>query len=147
MKDFFCELLAYHHQLNQQLVALLISNASIVSSKTTELFSHSLNAHQIWNSRILANQKPFSVWQVHEISAYKSMDQSNYEISLAIIQNYELDEVVTYQTSKGEPFANSIRDILFHIVNHTTYHRAQIATELKGVGIIPPSADWIMYKR
>ena len=49
--------------------------------------------------------------------------------------------------SKGETFSNKIKDILFHIINHSTYHRAQIATDLKQNGIEPINTDYIFYKR
>ncbi|WP_081413715.1 DinB family protein [Eisenibacter elegans] len=32
---------------------------------------------------------------------------------------------------------NSAQEVFFHIINNSTYHRAQIATELKQQGINP----------
>ena len=40
-------------------------------------------------------------------------------------------------------------DILYHILNHSTYHRAQIARELRELrelGITPPSFNFISFK-
>lgn len=147
MKHFFRELFQYNFDFNQEVSEILLEKAEIVTLKTTELFGHSLSAHQIWNTRVLKNQEQFLVWQIHEASDYKSIDQSNYQNSLAIIQDYNLEEIVSYQNTKGNIFTNNIRDILFHVINHSTYHRAQIAMELKAKGIQPPLSDWILYKR
>ena len=37
--------------------------------------------------------------------------------------------------------------MLFHFVNHSTYHRGQIASNLKEHGIEPLVTDYIFYKR
>lgn len=49
--------------------------------------------------------------------------------------------------TQREQSSPKIKDIMFHIVNHSTYHRAQIATELKDHGIEPLKTDYILYKR
>jgi len=147
MKSFFEELFEYSHHFNGEIADILINNSDLVSVKSTNLFSHIISAHQIWNSRILQDEESFEVWQVHPLTDYKAINDRNFERSMKIIGTYNFAEVVTYKTSKGVPLQNIVRDILFHIINHSTYHRAQIATELKSVGIEPILTDWIMYKR
>lgn len=147
MKDFFKELFEYSHHFNQEIAKILADNSDKVSAKSKNLFSHLISAHQIWNSRVLSDEKPFEVWQVHSTADYKEINSKNFERSLKVIEAYNLSEIITYNTSKGDPFQNTVRDILFHIINHSTYHRAQIATELKAVGIEPVFSDWVMYKR
>lgn len=147
MKDFFNELFEYNHHYNQKLAEVLFNHEEKLTAKSTNLFSHLISAHQIWNSRILAHQKPFEVWQIHSVSEYKRIDKANFENSLSILCTYGLTTVLSYKTSKGVPFESTVQNVLFHIINHSTYHRAQIVTELKSVGIEPLSTDWILYKR
>lgn len=147
MKSFFNELFTYNHRCNQQLAEVLSLGEEKLNDKTRSLFSHLISAHQIWNSRVLADEKPFEVWQIHPVSAYKDIDQLNFERSLNVVNDYNFDLIINYKTSSGLAFENTIRDILFHIINHSTYHRAQIATQLKAVEIEPLNSDWIMYKR
>lgn len=147
MERFFKELFEYSHHFNREIADILINSSTRVSVKSTNLFSHIISAHQIWNSRILQDEKSFEVWQAHPLTDYKTINDRNFERSLKIISTCNLAEVITYKTSKGDPFLNTVQDILFHIVNHSTYHRAQIATEFKSVGIEPILTDWIMYKR
>lgn len=56
-------------------------------------------------------------------------------------------EIIEYKNSTGKTFQNSRYDILIHVLNHGTYHRAQIATELRGHGIEPINTDYITYMR
>nr|WP_294895770.1 DinB family protein [uncultured Pedobacter sp.] len=147
MKDFFKELLAYSHKFNLEIAELLIDHSELVSEKSTKLFGHLLSAHHIWNCRILGEPTAFEVWQTHLAEDYINLEQTNFETTTSILAKENLSKIILYKNSRGDAFENTVRDILFHIINHSTYHRAQIATELKNAGITPPSSDWIMYKR
>lgn len=60
----------------------------------------------------------------------------------------ELDKTYPYKNIKGEPFESSYIDTLFHVVNHSTYHRGQIITMLREAGIEKVvSTDLIHYIR
>lgn len=146
MNTFFKELFKYNNHFNQVLIDKLIENSGKLSDKTLQLQSHIINAHQIWNSRLL-NEKPFDVFEIHSITQLKNLDKDNYQNTLKIIEITNLSQKFEYTNTKGQTFINSVQDILFHIINHSTYHRAQIATELKQFGIEPLVTDYIFYKR
>ena len=59
-----------------------------------------------------------------------------------------LDEVITYKNTKGFEYSNAVEDILFHLVNHATFHRGQVITMLRELGFdkFPPQ-DLIAYLR
>ncbi|MFY7900623.1 MAG: DinB family protein [Chitinophagaceae bacterium] len=147
MNTFFKELFEYNYAMNQQLCALIQENADKISEKSLQLISHILNAHHIWNERITNEKNNFTVWQLHAIVTLKAIDEQNYQKSLSILETYLLNETLSYSNSKGEQFSSRIQDILFHVINHSTYHRAQIASECKQLGITPISTDYIFYKR
>src|SRR5271168_1639455 len=46
----------------------------------------------------------------------------------------DLERAVTYTNMKGQPFSYPMRAMLQHMVNHSTYHRGQVATQLRQVG-------------
>jgi len=75
------------------------------------------------------------------------LDKVNYNDSLQAIENYDLEETIDYVIMNNEPFCNTRQDILFHILNHSNYHRAQINTELKNIGASAIVSDYIFYKR
>lgn len=147
MNDFFEELFTYSKVMNEKVAELIQNNAAIVTPKSIELYSHILNAHHIWNNRILNLKPEFTVWQVHNISEFSAILETNHLHSISILKHNNLDKIITYQTSNGQSFANTVRDLLFQVINHSTYHRAQIATLLKEVGIAPPATDYIFFKR
>jgi uncharacterized damage-inducible protein DinB len=37
--------------------------------------------------------------------------------------------------------------VLRHVVNHATYHRGQVASKLKRLGVEPPATDFIFWVR
>jgi uncharacterized damage-inducible protein DinB len=59
-----------------------------------------------------------------------------------------LNTMLTYQNIKGDTFTDAVEDILFHVVNHSTYHRGQIITMLREAGVTNlVSTDLILYLR
>ncbi len=147
MKQFFKEIFEYSHHFNQRLVGVFSDNPGKTSEKSVKLFNHILNAHQIWNNRIDPKQPTFGVWEFHNTQDLKNIDKTNYEQTLQILDSFDLNETINYSNSKGQVFNNNIRDILFHVANHSTYHRGQIATEFKQRGLEPLITDYIFYKR
>ncbi|MBW8361366.1 MAG: damage-inducible protein DinB [Kaistella sp.] len=146
MKDYFKELFEYNHHANRQLIELILQHFHEIPKRSQQLISHLVNAHQIWNSRIL-NTPAFEVWQVNDWKILSDLNTQNYENTLTIIEEFPLDENREYSNSKGDRFSNKIREVLFHVVNHSTYHRAQIASDLRQTGIEPINTDYIFYKR
>lgn len=146
MNENFIELLKYNNHFNQKLITLIFENKMHASEKTQKLINHLINAQQIWNAR-MQNTEQFDVWQINDWFQLSSIDSNNFETSLKIVNDFDLNASIQYTNSKGETFSNKIKDILYHIINHSTYHRAQIATDLKQNGIEPINTDYIFYKR
>jgi uncharacterized damage-inducible protein DinB len=147
IKDFYRNLFEYNNFYNQQLADLILNNREVVTEKTIKLINHIINAHEIWNDRIRILQPNISPWVQRPLDHLRNFDNANLEGTTSILDYQDIENRVTYKTFKGELFSNRISDMLFHIVNHSTYHRAQIATEVKQQGIVPPATDYIFYKR
>lgn len=147
MEAFFRDAFEYTYHFNDKVLGLMIESETIFPEKSLQLINHTLNAHQIWNARIEQNIYDVQVWQTRPQDILKRVNIENYEKTLNILDNFDLDKRIAYTTSKGEQFENSIQEILFHIVNHSTYHRGQIASDCKQHGIAPLVTDYIFYKR
>jgi uncharacterized damage-inducible protein DinB len=65
---------------------------------------------------------------------------------LARLTAEQLQRVVVYRNLKGDEFRQELRVLLQHLVNHSTYHRGQVATLLRQVGAIPPVTDFVVYR-
>lgn len=147
MQQFFKEIVEYSHHFNQKLADVFMERPEKTSEKAVLLFNHVLNAHHIWNHRIESKQTAFGIWEVHPVQELKSIDLRNYEQTLELLDKLDLNETITYANSKGQIYSNTIQDILFHVGNHSTYHRGQIATEFKQQGLEPLVTDYIFFKR
>jgi uncharacterized damage-inducible protein DinB len=147
MKDFLSELYQFNHRTNERLSHALYEHESDLPKEAVKLFSHILNSHEVWNSRISGTQPSYQVWQVHSTSDLQKIDRINFENSQSILQNTDLNRRLDYRNTKGVPYNNSVRDVLFHVVNHSTYHRGQVATMFRKAGIEPLVTDFIAYKR
>ncbi len=146
MQDFFIDIFQYHHHFNQKLADLLLENPLPGLEKANSLFSHTINAHQIWNARIL-DKETLGVHQIHTLEYCKLLDTTNFLDTATILDSMELETIISYQNSKGSSFENSVKDIVFHIANHFTHHKGQIIYLLRQNGVEPIVTDYIFYKR
>lgn len=147
MKSYFHQLFDYNYYCNKKLIEAC-SEMKEVSARTVELFSHILNAHHIWNARLNGSEPQHGVWDVHALSDWADIHYENQRASFELITNADnLEKRVGYENSEGRSFSNTLQDILFHILNHSTHHRAQIVAEIRAGGAEPPALDYIFYKR
>lgn len=143
------DLFQYNHDINIKMIEKCIEHRPELNKKIYHLFSHIINAHQIWNTRIINEiENTFEVFQIHQIENWSTLNKINFEYSERILADENvMNSNVSYTNSKGENHQNQVRDILFHVINHSNYHRAQINTELVKLQIKPVLTDYIFYKR
>lgn len=146
MKEKLIDLFEYTYHFNKEMIKVIAENFGKIDERTISLINHTLNAQQVWNSRIL-NEKSFEVWQINPFENLNEINQQNFEKSIRIVEDSDLDKIKTYQNSKGTTFENTIFEMLFQVINHSTYHRGQINAQLKQKGIDPVLTDYIFYKR
>ncbi|MDQ1096351.1 MULTISPECIES: DinB family protein [Chryseobacterium] len=146
MKEKLIDLFDYTHYFNREIIEVIAGNIAKVDERIIRLINHTLNAQQIWNARIIG-EKTFDVWQTNPFENLEGINSSNHQKSIGIINDSDLDQRIEYHNSKGTTFENSIFEMLFHAVNHSTYHRGQINMLLKNSSIDPVPADYIFYKR
>ena len=92
MKSFFQNSFEYTHHCNQQVIDTLIGHPVLSKGKISVLTSHTLNAHHIWNHRILGALPTFSVWQELDLKQLKTINTENFEKSIHILHQIQLNE-------------------------------------------------------
>lgn len=147
MKDFFKEMFEYTFHFNEMVINALLSSEVTIPEKSLKLINHTINAHEIWNHRIEEKPCVTTVWAMRDLTELKQINKNNYNTSIEILESYDFSKALSYKNSKGDKYTNTVKDILFHVVNHSTYHRGQIATDCKEHGITPLVTDYIFYKR
>jgi len=55
-----------------------------------------------------------------------------------------LKQPLTYTNMKGERWTYPLWQVLLHVVNHQTYHRGQITTLLRQLGVEAPAVDYLV---
>jgi len=147
MKSLFNQLFDYNFYCNKNLIAKCLELHK-VPEKTRSLFSHVLNAHHIWNMRLLSKETKYGVWELHPLNTWEELHYQNQRTTFEIITNSDdFEKRVDYKTTEGRVFSNELKDILFHIINHSTHHRGQILADFRANNVNPENLDYISYKR
>ena len=147
MKVFFNHLFDYNFYCNKKFIEEC-NKLKEVPEKSIKLFCHTLNAHHIWNARILGKLPDYGVWQIHEIKDWGDIHYENQRNSFEITTNSDdFEKRIDYETTDGRLFTNTLQDILFHIINHSTHHRAQISSDFRNNNLDPIPMDYVNYKR
>jgi uncharacterized damage-inducible protein DinB len=77
------------------------------------------------------------------------LSQSGKFVTLVQESNEDrLKKILAYKNIKGQLFQNELYRIILHVMNHSTYHRGQLMTLLRGAGITTlPNTDLIGFFR
>jgi uncharacterized damage-inducible protein DinB len=63
---------------------------------------------------------------------------------LATLSEEALEGTVPYLNFKGETWTYNLWRMMVHLLNHQSYHRGQVATLLRQLGIQPPQVDFLV---
>jgi uncharacterized damage-inducible protein DinB len=72
------------------------------------------------------------------------VDRATY---LEQLTDRDLQSVIAYRNTRGDPYQNPLWQLLRHVVNHATYHRGQVTTMLRQLGRAAVSMDLVQYYR
>jgi uncharacterized damage-inducible protein DinB len=64
---------------------------------------------------------------------------------VASVTAADLERAIEYRNFKNQPFAYPLRAMLQHVVNHGSYHRGQVTTMLRQLGVKALSTDLLRY--
>ncbi|MCW8810858.1 MAG: DinB family protein [Ignavibacteriaceae bacterium] len=115
-----------------------------------KLLSHIISAQKLWLNRVLNREIVVSPWDKLPIQESISQSTSVTAEWVNLLESFtdkDLDKRIEYADTKGEKYVNTLRDIIIHVINHSTYHRAQIAQRVKALGGKPAVTDYIVYQR
>lgn len=122
-----------------------------MNNKIFLLFSHVLTAEEVWLCRVKGLQAPTQrLWQIYQNDTLQQMledNSRNWQDHLETCSQKDLSRTIEYKNTKGESFTTRLEDIVTHLVNHGSHHRAQVASLLQQEKIQPPISDYIVYVR
>jgi uncharacterized damage-inducible protein DinB len=156
----FLELFDYNawaHRILFDAVALLPEEQYLRDLKSSYGGIHGTLAHivwveQLWLHRWLGKPNP-SVPQGADlkslqdvISRWEGVEAERARF-VAGLDESGLDETRLVKPSSGGAYVHTLRQMFRHFINHSSYHRGQIVTFLRQLGVKPPSTDLILYYR
>jgi uncharacterized damage-inducible protein DinB len=113
--------------------------------------AHVLGAEQLWLSRFLGvprerlpSQEDFPTCEVLRASFEDFWPQ--LEFFLASLTEEQLAAEFTWTSLEGENRTAPFRQVLLHVVNHSSYHRGQVVAQLRQLGHQPPSTDLVYWR-
>jgi uncharacterized damage-inducible protein DinB len=114
--------------------------------------AHIVGAEWVWLRRWLG-ESPSSfpdwvskpVWG--DLRATLSALEKEREALLSGLSDADLGQSISYRTLGGQAFSDPLGSLMKHVVNHSTYHRGQVVTQMRQLGHKPPSTDLILYLR
>ena len=114
--------------------------------KALRFMAHIVAVEWLWMGRLKQWKQEFPVWP--EWTRAQSEAQAGklpplWQELLRGMRPTGLDQPTTYVNTKGEEWTSTCGDILTQVLLHSSYHRGQIAAELRAAGLTPIPTDYI----
>jgi uncharacterized damage-inducible protein DinB len=139
----------YDAWANREVLANL-KTSSRPTTRPLQLLAHVLSAEQLWLERIRKRSQTLPVWPeftIDQCEAQIAECARLWQDLLLQLDSARLSENIDYKNSKGEPWSNTVQDILTHVLLHSAYHRGQIASHIRSGGEQPAYTDFILAVR
>lgn len=142
------QLFVYNDWANRRVLTALKEN---YSEKAHRILAHLLITEQEYFERLYGkDSKGFDFWQnltLEECGALVRETAERYEKLLRRFEDEGLDLTARYRTSEGEWKENTFREMLTHVLFHSSIHRGNIIINLREAGFAPPKIDYVIYLR
>jgi uncharacterized damage-inducible protein DinB len=161
MKELLLQYSSYNIWANQSLldsINLLPEEKQMqeVASSFSSLYKtviHMWNAEAIWWQRMKLQERiviPGENFKGSVRDAGNNLVHQNKQWHewLSNAQPHMIQHVFHYQNTKREQFKQPLFQMLLHLFNHGTYHRGQLVTIMRQLGVEKiPTTDFIVWTR
>ena len=161
MKKALQDYITYHIWANTRIVDCIrkLSEEQIYQEVTSSFpgiyntVLHMWNAERAWWLRL--QQEPNIVsatdWfkgDFNELVENLQQQSQLWKDWISSTTDEALQQSFNYKTYNGDPYTQPIQEVVFHFINHATYHRGQLVTILRQLGVTTiPSTDMIVFYR
>jgi len=114
-------------------------------------FNHIAIVEALFKARLLGQAAPHTATNTEILPSLHQLEQNIYELDLWSIQfsqNLQIEQLqqqLAFQFTDGKYGKLSIEEMLFHLINHATYHRGNIAHALHHAGITHPADTYTVF--
>ena len=148
MKQYFLKLYQYNQWANNRVLSALTSQ-HVNDEKILSLLGHIVAAQFLWLHRIKGlPPAQVKLWGEYTLPQLTTMAEEAGRLWLEFVESTDnFNRELTYKNYTNDPYTNNVEMIMIHLVNHSSYHRAQIALLLREKGFEPINTDFITYDR
>lgn len=148
MKELLLKQMDFYFWANTKLLnTLKLSNK--LPERALLLFSHIISVNTIWLNRLKGEATNTLLFQERTLIEFENLlleNHKNWTYFLQNIRDLELEKAIEFHF----PIDNTHRTILksdtiFQITNHSSYHRGQIVTLIKGSVDVLPHLGFVFF--
>jgi len=140
-----------HMRWADAIVADTLQRNTPTDPQAARLFAHVAAVEHLWFARIEGRPPVHAVWPddmtPDRAAALAAEHADLYRGLVDGATGEQLVRRVGYRNSAGRDFRSRVSDIVTHVAMHGSYHRGQIARQLRSAGFEPPYTDFIQYTR
>lgn len=162
MKELLLQMSRYNLWANKRLIDVMLKldneklereiPSSFPSLRDTAL--HIWGAEFLWLQRLQLAEQPiympyvFTGTFAEACTQWQGASQGFIDFIDKQFDDRALEHVLQYYNSEKQSFKNQVFEVLQHVFNHSTYHRGQLVTLLRQVGVEKLAAtDFTAYLR
>jgi uncharacterized damage-inducible protein DinB len=146
--EHFRHLFDYNYWANSRIIFALKSSPS---EKSLKILAHLLITEREYFERLYGKDSTgFDFWQELSREDCKNLALENDENFRHLLKRFDdegLGLTVSYKTSAGIAYKNTYREMLTHILFHSSIHRGNIILKLREEDFSPPAIDYIIFIR
>jgi uncharacterized damage-inducible protein DinB len=161
MKDILTEFADFNHWANQRITASIVKlpeqmhlqkvDSSFPSLHATVL--HMWDAESAWWHRVKQQERQIVPGKTNQPQMKEVVEGLLLQSALWVEFVSEtspaiLETQISYRSFRGDAYTQPLYQILLHVFNHSTYHRGQLVTMMRNLGITEvPATDFILWSR
>ena len=110
--------------------------------------THMLWSEWVWLER-WRGHSPKELFVVEDFPAFADVVSRWREIQAgqrAVVQSLtaaDLQRVIRYTNRAGEEWEYTLANMIYHLINHSTYHRGQVTNMLRMLNVTPVTTDFL----
>jgi uncharacterized damage-inducible protein DinB len=137
----------------QSVEQLSLASLAAPFERAVAIFCHIQAARRLWLHRIepaLAAFPPdgvFPIWDLKHAEAEAHEMDELWRRLISTLPSRDLNAEIAYTSTEGVEYRSTLSDMLIHVVNHSSYHRGQIANLVAATGTKPAVTDYIALTR
>ena len=148
MKNLLIKQMQFEHWANTELLKTL-KQVNTLNERALLLFSHINSANTIWLNRLNEETRSTTLFQnrsLLECEQLLNANIANWTNYLEKVTENELEKVLEFDFPMDRTKRSlAKKDAIFHITNHSSYHRGQIISLLKNSVETLPMLGYVFF--